>query len=344
MTQLILSKSFIADIKNIIRSARNEVVRTVEFHRVQMYWKLGKRIVNEEQQGEERAEYGAYIIRNLAKQLESEFGKGFSKRQLELCRQFYCEYPIANMVRSQFNWFQYRLFIRIKEKDKREFYTLETLKNSWSGKELERQINAQLYERLLMSSDKESVLAVARSERLPQSSKEIVKDPLFLEFLGLEDRTYYYEKDLESALIEHLQTFLLELGNGFTFVARQKRLIIEDESFFADLVFYNRLLRCFVVIELKTEKISHQDIGQLQMYVNYFDRYEKTEDEKPTIGILLAPTKNQTLVELTLPQDANIYASEYQLYLPKKEVSEEKLDEWVEEFELVRTVEEVSDE
>jgi len=259
-----------------------------------MYWKLGERIFVEEQRGKDRAEYGEYLITNLSKQLENEFGSGFSYRQLAYCRKFYRIYPIVNAVRSQLNWSQYRLLISIDDDYKREYYELEATNNAWTGRELERQINASLYERLLLSNDKESVLAVARKERIPEHPSEIIKDPMILEFLGLKRQTAYYEKDFESALISHLQEFLLEMGNGFSFVARQKRLLVEDDEFFADLVFYNRLLRCFVVIEIKTHKITHEDLGQLQMYVNYFDRYEKLPDENPTVGILLCTAKNNT--------------------------------------------------
>ena len=264
--------------------------------------------------------YGAYLLKNLAKKLEPEYGSGFSYRQLNFCRQFYRMYPIANALRSQFNWTQYRLLIAISDDYKREYYELETMNNCWTARELERQINSQLYERLLLSNDKESVLAVARKERIPQTPQEIIKDPMVLEFLGLERKASYYEKELEQSLITHLQTFLLELGNGFTFVARQKRILIEDDEFFVDLVFYNRLLRCFVVIELKTEKLTHQDLGQLQMYVNYYDRVEKTSGENPTIGILLCTSKNDTVVKMSLPEDnTSILASQYQLYLPSQE-------------------------
>ena len=234
---------FLNDIRGIINSARQNAVRSVDFCRVQMYWHMGKRIFEEEQQGKDRADYGAYLMKNLAKQLEPEYGSGFSVRQLERCRQFYRLYPIA------------------------------------------------------------SVLAVARKERIPQSPLEIIKDPMFLEFLGLERKAAYYEKDLESAIITHLQHFFLELGQGFTFVARQKRILLEDDEFFADLVFYNRLLKCFVVIELKTSKLTHQDLGQLQMYVNYYDRVEKTAEENSTIGILLCTDKNDTAVRMALPED-----------------------------------------
>lgn len=273
-----VKSSLLNDVREIISAARTQAVRSVDSCRVQMYWHIGRRIFEEEQLGKDRADYGTYLIKNLAKQLEPEYGSGFSVRQLEMCRQFYRLYSIANALRSQLNWTQYRL---------------------------------------LLSNDKEAVLAVARKERIPQSPLEIIKDPMYLEFLGLEREAAYYEKDFESAIITHLQNFLLELGQGFTFVARQKRILLEDDEFFADLVFYNRLLRCFEVIELKTGRLTHQDLGQLQMYVNYYDRVEKTAEENPTIGILLCTDKNDTVVRMALPEDnRTILASEYKLYLP----------------------------
>jgi len=314
-----ISNIFVDDVKNIIGAARTKAVRSVEFHRVEMYWKLGERIFVEEQQGKERADYGSYLIKNLAEKIEPEFGSGFTVRQLERSRQFYRFFPIASALRTQLNWMQYKLLISIDDTDKREYYELEAIKNSWTGRELERQINSSLFERLLLSNDKQSVMAVARNQRIPELPQEIIKDPMMLEFLGLERKAHYYEEELESALIEHLQQFLLELGNGFSFIARQKRLLIEDDEFFADLVFYNRLLRCFVVIELKTKKITHQDIGQLQMYVNYYDRNEKLSDENPTVGILLCADKNNAMVKLALPENnQTILASQYKMYLPSE--------------------------
>lgn len=212
------------------------------------------------------------------------------------------------------------MLIQIENVSKREYYELEAVKNAWTGRELERQINSNLYERLLLSNDKEAVLAVARNERLPETPSEIVKDPMILEFLGLERKPQFYEKDLESALIQQLQHFMLELGNGYCFVARQRRFLIEDDEFFADLVFYNRLMRCFVIVEIKTNKITHNDLGQLQMYVNYFDRYERMPDENPTIGILLCASKNNEMVKLALPEhNKTILASQYKLYLPTEQ-------------------------
>ena len=313
-------KQLVSEIRSIIESARTNAVRSVDFCRVQMYWQIGRRIVEEEQGGQARAEYGKSLIKNLAKEIEPEFGSGFGQRQLERARQFYIEFPIASTLRTQFNWSQYKLLIGIADKDKREYYELEAANNCWTARQMQRQINSMLYERMLLSNDKEAVLAMARKERIPETPQEIIKDPMVLEFLGLEKKAHYYESDLETELINHLQEFILELGNGFTFVARQKRILLEDDEFFIDLVFYNRLARRFVIFELKTGEVTHQDLGQLQMYVNYYDRTEKLPEENPTIGILLCTAKNDTLVKMTLPADNNtIVASKYQLYLPTEQ-------------------------
>lgn len=329
-----LKKEFIQQIESIISFSRERAIRSIDTHRVMMYWEIGKEIVEEEQQGKDRAGYGEFLIKTLSETLEPQHGSGFSYRQLYLFRQFYRTFPIVNALRSQFNWTHYKALIRIENKEKREFYIAENEKNNWSARQLERQINSQLFERLLLSNDIKSVLAVAREEKMPSDAKEIIKDPMVLEFLGLKRETAYYEKDLEQAIITHLQEFLLELGNGFSFVARQKRIHLDGDEFFIDLVFYNRLLQCFVIIEIKTTKITHQDIGQLQMYVNYYDRFEKQDFENSTIGILLCTDKNDAVVKITLPENnKNIVASKYQLYLPteqqliyeiKKEI--EKLD------------------
>ncbi len=325
-----ISKSFIQAVKQIIARAQINAVSAVNQERVQMYWQIGRHIVEEEQQGKERADYGAYLIKSLAEELEKDFGSGFSIRQLETCRQFYNTFPNTHALRAQLNWTQYKLLLRLDDADKRTYYIEESCKNNWSSRQLERQINSQLYERLLLSNDKEKVLAVAKQEVEPESPKEIIKDPMVLEFLGLKPQAAYYEKNLESALITNMQSFLLELGNGFSFVARQKRIQIEDDEFFLDLVFYNRLLRCFVVIEIKTHKLTHQDLGQLQMYVNYYDRTVKLKDENPTIGILLCADKNNTMVEYALPEgNTQILASKYQLYLPKKEELEREFKKMI---------------
>ena len=316
----LVRQQFVTDIRQIINDARANAVRSVDFCRVQMYWHLGKRILEEEQQGKARADYGTYLIRNLAKAIEPEYGSGFGVRQLEQARQFYRIYPIANTLRSQLNWSQYRRLIQIEDPDKREYYELESVNNAWTARETGRQIDSLLYERLLASNDKDAVLAVARKERIPETPQEIIKQPAVLEFLGLKREAAYYEKDIEQAIITHIAEFMLEMGKGFSFVARQKRILLEDDEFFVDLVFYNRLLRSFVLIELKTGELTHQDLGQLQMYVNYYDRYERLPDENHTIGILLCTRKNDTLVRTTLPEDnKTILASEYKLYLPTEQ-------------------------
>ena len=302
------------DVKNLISNAQKTAIKAVNTERVLLYWNIGKRIYEELQGGKDRADYGKQVIKTLSFDLEPVYGSGYSYRQLYLFLQFFKIFPIVNALHSQLNWTQYKLLIRIEDNDKREFYIAESCKNIWSSRELERQINSSLFERLLLSNDKKSVLDVANNEKLPVDAKEIIKDPIFLEFLGLEQKSNYYEKDLEQAIISNLQDFLLELGNGFSFVSRQKRIHIDGDDFFVDLVFYNRLLQCFVIFEIKTHKLTHQDVGQLQMYVNYYDRNEKQDFENATIGVLLCADKNDTVVKYTLPKDnETILASKYQL-------------------------------
>ena len=321
------------DVCAIIEEARANAVRSVDFNRVLMYWKTGCRVFEEEQKGADRADYGSFLIERLAQRLVPGYGSGFSTRQLHFSVQFYRTYPKVNALRSQLNWTQYRTLIQISDPDKREYYELEASNNCWTARELERQKNSLLYERLLKSNDKDAVLAVAKKERIPESPTEVVKDPMYLEFLGLQQKPHYYESELEDTLISHLQDFLMELGKGFLFSDRQKRILIEDEQFKVDLVFYNRLLRCFVLIDLKTHKATHQDLGQLQMYVNYYDRVEKLPDENPTIGILLCTEKNDTAVRMTLPEEnTTIIASKYELYLPSTEQLVEEVEEGKREF------------
>ena len=328
----------VTDARAIIDAARANAVRSVDFNRVMMYWNLGRRIFEEEQQGKDRAEYGAKMLQRLAAALEPDYGSGFSYRQLAFSRQFYRVYPIVNALRSQLNWTQYRLLIQMEDSQKREYYELESVNHCWTARETERQINSQLWERLLLSNDKEAVLSVARKERLPEKPTEIIKDPMRLEFLGLERRAHYYESDLEQAIINHLQEYMMELGNGFLFSARQRRIMIEDDEFFVDLVFYNRLLRCFVLIELKTGELTHQDLGQLQMYVNYYDRKEKLPEENKTIGILLCSNKNDSLVKMSLPEDnKTILAAEYKLYLPTEEGLLKELAKAQEEYDEAKS-------
>ena len=331
---MLQNQSVIPDIKAIIAASKDKAIRAVDNERTLMYWYIGQRIFEEEQDGKDRADYGTYLIKFLSQQLQPEYGSGFSVRQLERYRQFYRMFPIASALRTQLSWTQYKFLLAIENQYKREFYVAESVKNNWTSRQLERQINSSLYERLLISNDKESVLAVAKNEKLPSDAKEIIKDPMYLEFLGLKREAAYYEKDLESAIITHLQDFLLELGNGFSFVARQKRIHIDGDEFFTDLVFYNRILQCFVIIEIKTDKLTHQDIGQLQMYVNYYDRVEKLPRENPTIGILLCANKNDGVVKFTLPEnEKNIVASQYELYLPTEQQLLEAVNIELQNFE-----------
>lgn len=328
-----IKKDILAQIQSIIATAQERAVRSVDTERVLMYWQIGKVIFEEEQQGKDRAAYGTFLIKTISETFQPQFGTGFSIRQLERNRQFYRTFPIASALRPQFSWTHYKTLISIENPDKREFYIAEAAKNNWTARQLERQVNSHLFERLLLSNDVQSVLAVAREEKHPSDAKEIIKDPMVLEFLGLKREAAYYEKDLEAAIIAHLQDFMLELGNGFAFVARQKRIHIDGDEFFIDLVFFNRLLQCFVIIEIKTAKLTHQDIGQLQMYVNYHDRFEKQPFENPTIGILLCAHKNEAMVKITLPENNNtIIASKYQLYLPTEQ---QLMDELKKEIEML---------
>lgn len=330
---MLQNQTIIPDIKAIIATAQDKAIRAVDNERTLMYWTIGKRIFEEEQQGKDRADYGTYLIKFLAEQLQPEYGSGFSYRQLNWYRQFYRTFPIVSALRTQLNWTQYKLLLPLENDDKRAFYIAESVKNNWTSRQLERQINTSLWERLLMSNDSKDVLAVARNEKLPSDARQIIKDPMVLEFLELKREASYYEKDLETAIITHLQDFLLELGNGFAFIARQKRIHIDGDDFFVDLVFYNRLLQCFVIIEIKTEKLTHQDIGQLQMYVNYYDRIEKNDNENPTIGILLCANKNDGVVKFSLPENnKNIIASQYKLYLPTEKQLLEEVKKELENF------------
>jgi predicted nuclease of restriction endonuclease-like (RecB) superfamily len=320
-----LNKNIIHQIQSIIANAKEKAVRSVDTERVLMYWQIGKVIFEEEQSGKERADYGRFLIKSISETFQPQFGTGFSIRQLERYRQFYRMFSNASALRTHLSWTHYKLMLSIDNQDKREFYLAEATKNNWTARQLERQINSQLFERLLLSNDVQAVLEVARAEKVPSQAHEIIKDPMVLEFLGLKREAAYYEQDFEVAIITHLQDFLLEMGNGFSFVARQKRIHLDGDEFFIDLVFYNRLLQCFVLIEIKTNKLTHQDIGQMQMYVNYFDRFEKQDFENPTIGILLCADKNDAVVKITLPENnTSILASKYQLYLPsEKQLIEE---------------------
>ena len=269
------------------------------------------------QQGDERAAYGDAVLDKLSQKLTNEFGKGFSSRNLRTMRKFYIMYPIWKTVSAKLSWSHYLELIKIDEEPKRNFYLNECINSRWSVRELERQIGSLLYERLALSANKQKVLELAEKGHELKTSKDLVKDPFVLEFLDIKENTEYLESDLEKNILEHLKEFLLELGKGFMFVGSQVRLTLEEDHFYPDLVFYNRLLKCFVIIDLKIGKVTHQDIGQMQMYVNYYDREIKKDDENPTVGILLSTLKNKTVVKYTLPEDnKNIFSSQYKLHLP----------------------------
>lgn len=350
----------VQEIRNLVQNARKSAARSVNSLQVITYFEIGRRIVEYEQKGSRRAGYGKQILGEISHSLTEEFGHGFSSTNLRYMRRFYLEYnssrhqiqqtvsaksivivkpeaPIQQTVSAKLTnqfalgWSHYVFLLNIKNPDERRFYEIESTGNQWSLSELKRQYNAGIYERLSISRDKTGVRALSREGHIIEKPEDMLKDPYILEFLGLDESAGYTESDLESAIISRLETFLLELGKGFLFEARQKRFTFDADHYFVDLVFYNRILRCYVLIDLKIGKITHADLGQMQMYVNYFDREVKLGEENPTIGIILCKTKSDAMVRLTLPEDANIYAPRYQVYLPTKEELKEKLMEWARE-------------
>ena len=353
-------QTLVQEIRNLVQNARKSAAKNVNSLQVITNFEIGRRIVEHEQKGSRRAGYGERIVRELANRLTEDLGRGFSKRNLDYMRQFYLEYheavseialidtgqspptvnvnvPIVQTLSAQFantftlSWSHYLILMNIKNRDERRFYEIESRQNLWSLSELKRQYNAGIYERLSISRDKNGVRALSREGQVIEKPEDLLKDPYILEFLGIDEGAGYSENDLESAIISRLETFLLELGKGFLFEARQKRFTFDADHYYVDLVFYNRILRCYVLIDLKIGKITHADLGQMQMYVNYYDRDVKLGEESPTIGIILCKTKSDAMVRLTLPEDANIYAPRYQLYLPTKEELKEKLMEWARE-------------
>lgn len=317
------------DIKALVVMSRNKVYQTVNIEMLSLYWNIGKRIM-EIQEGEVRANYGEEVLEKLSRQLTNEFGKGFSIINLRRMRKFYLLFPIRSTVLNELTWSHYLELIKIEEEPKRNFYLKECINAKWSVRELQRQRDSLLYERLILSNNKEKIMCLSKNGHEIKTGKDLVKDPFVLEFLDIKENTDYLETDLEKNILSHLKEFLLELGKGFSFVGNQVRLTLEEDHFYPDLVFYNRLLKCFVIIDLKIGKVTHADIGQMQMYVNYYDREIKTEEENPTIGILLSTTKNETVVKYTLPKDnKTIFSSTYKLHLPTEEdliraVEEEK--------------------
>lgn len=307
-------------IRRIIESARSNIARTINFEMVRAYWLIGKEIVEEEQKGKNRAGYGKKLLENLAKKLTSDFGQGFDESNLRNIRQFYLIYPKCDALRHELSWTHYRILMRVDNPGARSFYEIECVKNNWSSRELERQKGSMLFERLALSKDKKAIHQLAIKGQEIQKYEDIIKDPYILEFTGLSPQSKLYETKLEQALISNLSKFLLELGRGFTFVARQKRITLDGDHFYIDLVFYNVILKCYVLIDLKVGKLSHQDIGQILMYVNYYDREIKQPDDNPTVGLLLCEDKKEAVVRYTLPEDnKQIFASRYKLYLPTEE-------------------------
>ncbi len=321
----------IENIGSLLEQGRKQAYHAVNQILVKTYWEIGRQIVEYEQEGKEKAEYGSALLDNLSKDLINKFGKGFSRDNLEKMRKFYSLFKNSETLSRKLSWSHYCLLLRIENDMARQFYLIEAEKEAWSVRELDRQINSMLYERIGLSHDKNRLIEVSKKGQIIESPKDIVKDPYILEFLRLEQKPAYNETDLENSIIDNLQKFLLELGKGFTFVDRQKRITLEDEHFHIDLVFYNRILRCFVLIELKIGKLTHRDLGQLQMYVNYYDRNIKSASENNTVGILLCADKKEAIVRYTLPEDnKQIFASEYKLYLPDRKELENKLREALE--------------
>ena len=319
MANEIMDGNFYKHIKEILATARLKAYSAVNFAMVEAYWEIGKSIV-ERQGGNPTAEYGTKLIEELSKQMTADFGKGFTVTNLKYMRQFFLAFPNRHALRDQLSWTHYRLIIKVDDPKAREFYVEECAKANWSTRQLERQINTFSYQRLLASRNDYAVVADPAKREPAKSPEDIIRDPYVLEFLGLEQSASFYESDLEQALIDHLQKFLLELGRGFSFVARQKHINFDGRHFYIDLVFYNYILKCFVLIDLKTGDLNHQDIGQMQMYVNYYTRELMNEGDNPPIGIVLCSDKSDAIVKYTLPEGNNqIFASKYMLYIPSEE-------------------------
>lgn len=348
-------------IEKILSSARNYSARSVNTAQVCANWMIGREIIEDEQGGKKRADYGKKILEELSKKLTQEFGNGYSIQNLKYIRQFYLEYPslitpkISHSVRGQsqksleelqktispslsgqswepgqlhpnLSWTHYRTLLRVNKQEARSFYEIESIRNNWSARELERQINSLLFERLAKSKDKKGLIKLATKGQEISKPEDVFKDPVVIEFLGLPESHKLVESKLEEALLHNLQDFLLEMGKGFAFVSRQERISLEGDHFYVDLVFYHTILKCYVLIELKVGKLTHQDLGQMQLYVNYFDQERRTQGDNPTLGLLLCTDKNEAVVKYTLAsnQEKKIFTSQYKLHLPsEKELSEE---------------------
>lgn len=344
MTNKLQNKSLFKQAIDLLHYAKQNVVRQINLTMVHTYFEIGRMIVEEEQGGKKRADYGKKVIKELSKVLTKEFGKGFSERNIEQMRQFYIAYsksqtlsaesknkkPQTADTKFKLSWSHYLKLMRVDDENERKFYEIESIKNNWSVRELNRQYDSALYTRLVLSRDEEKIKELSEQGLVIEKPKDAIKDPYILEFIGLPEKSSYSENDLEQELINKLEHFLLELGNGFTFVARQKRISFDDKHYRVDLVFYNRILKCFVLIDLKIGELKHQDLGQIQMYVNYYDREVRLDDENRTIGMVLCKDKSKSVVEYTLPENnKQIFASKYKTVLPSKDelkllINEEK--------------------
>lgn len=364
-------EAFYSRICDILTAARTGVARTVNTAQVLSNWLIGQEIIEAEQQGKHRADYGESLLKNLAQQLKQDFGSGYSYSNLRYMRQFYLEFPdllraneIGHTPRGQsllsstfvelanpnsswqpgqlhpnLSWSHYRTLMRVESPETRAFYEIEALKNNWSARELERQINSLLFERLAKSLDKQGLMKLATQGQIIQQSSDVFKDPLVIEFLGLPESPRLTESDLETALINNLQTFLLELGRGFAFVNRQERITLDGDHFYIDLVFYHTILKCYILIDLKVGKLTHSDLGQLQLYVNYYDQERCTTDDNPTLGLILCSDKNDAVVKYTLSpeQHHKIFASRYKLHLPTEAELQAELQREISQLDSKRT-------
>ncbi len=332
--EVTIKDDFYRNIKDVLEDARNNVYRAVNFAMVEAYWNIGRLIVEEEQSGEQRAEYGKHLVKELSIKLTNDFGKGFTRTNLWYMRQFYTLFSNLHALRGELSWTHYRLLLKVEKEKARDFYLNEAVDSNWSTRQLERQINSFYYERLLSSKDKKPVIDEAEQNASPAKPEDLIKDPYVLEFLNLKGNGSLIEKDLETELLVKLQEFLLELGKGFSFVSRQYRISVDSDHFYIDLVFYNYILKCFILIDLKMGKLTHRDIGQMDFYVRYAEDNIKVEGDNPTIGLILCSEKNETIVKYSvLNENKQMFASRYKLYLPTEE---ELARELRHEIELIR--------
>lgn len=327
-----------SSIQQLIEEGKSNAYRSINFVMVQTYWHIGKLIVENEQRGKQKAEYGEELIKQLSKRLTVAYGKGFTETNLKYMRQFYTIFNKRHALRDQLSWTHYRLLLKVEREDARQFYMQEAVECNWSTRTLERQVNSLYFERMIMTKrkeDKRLVKAEAEEKKIVMEAKDIIKDPYVLDFLDLKSNSKFYEQELEQAIIDKLQDFLLELGKGFSFVARQQRVSLEGDHFYIDLVFYNYILKCFLLIDLKTGKLTHQDVGQMDMYVRIFEDTIRQANDNPTIGLILCAEKNKTIVKYSLLNDSKqIFASKYKTYLPTEKQLKEEIAREREEIEM----------